>query len=70
MSFSEKHTKEIEDKGLSIQKMSADKSQMPKNLFAQIVCPSPKVWYFNEKRSLHWASVVSVPRLLDQTRIS
>jgi hypothetical protein len=30
---------------------------MPKNLPAQIVCPSPKVWDFNEKR-LHWASVV------------
>ena len=27
------------------------------NLFDQIVCPSPKVWDFNEKR-LHWASVV------------
>ena len=34
-------------------------SQMPQNLFAQIVCPSPKVWDFDEKR-LHWASVVRV----------
>ena len=31
--------------------------QTPQNLSAQIVCPSPKVWYFDEKR-LHWASVV------------
>ena len=31
--------------------------QMPQNLSAQIVCPSPKVWDFDEKR-LHWASVV------------
>ena len=27
------------------------------NLSAQIVCPSPKVWVFDDKR-LHWASVV------------
>ena len=33
--------------------------QMPQNLPAQIVCPSPKVWDFDEKR-LHWASVVGV----------
>jgi hypothetical protein len=32
-------------------------SQMPQNLSAQFVCPSPKVLDFNEKR-LHWASVV------------
>ena len=31
--------------------------QMPKNLSAQFVCPSPKVLNVNEKR-LHWASVV------------
>ena len=31
--------------------------QMPPNLSAQIVCPSPKVWDFDEKR-LHRASVV------------
>ena len=24
--------------------------QMPQNLSAQFVCPSPKVWDFNEKR--------------------
>ena len=31
--------------------------QMPQNLSAQFVCPSPKDLDFNEKR-LHWASVV------------
>jgi hypothetical protein len=31
--------------------------QMPQNLSAQIVCPSPKVWEFDEKR-LHRAPVV------------
>ena len=34
--------------------------QMPQNLSAQFVCPSPKVLDFNEKR-LHWASVVRDP---------
>ena len=33
--------------------------QMPKNLSAQFVCPSPKILDFNEK-SLNWASVVRV----------
>ena len=41
--------------------MGTDKSakipQMPKNISAQIVCPVPKVWNFDEKR-LHWASVI------------
>ena len=31
--------------------------QMLQHLSAQIVCPSPKVWNFDEKR-IHWASVV------------
>ena len=31
--------------------------QMPPNLSAQIVCLSPKVWDFDEKK-LHWASVL------------
>ena len=31
--------------------------QIPQNLSAHFVCPSPKVLDFNEKR-LHWASVV------------
>ena len=47
--------------------MGADKSaentrkipQMPQNLFAKIVCPSSKVWDFDDKR-LHWASIVRV----------
>ena len=26
--------------------------QMPQNLSAQIVCPSPKVWDFDEKKDL------------------
>ena len=30
---------------------------MPQNLSAKIVCQSPKVWDFDEKRR-HWASVV------------
>jgi hypothetical protein len=30
--------------------------QMPKNLSSQIVCPSPKVWDFDEQR-LYWASL-------------
>ena len=51
------------DKGLTVPKWVLINwpkiPQMPQNLFAQIVCPSPKVWDFNEKR-LHWASVVRV----------
>ena len=38
-------------------KMGAEIPQMPQNLSAQIVCRSPKVWDFKEKR-LHLASVV------------
>ena len=34
-----------------------NKPQMPQNLPAQFVRPSPKVLNFNEKR-LHWASLV------------
>ena len=33
---------------------------MPPNLSAQIVCPTPKVWDFDEK-SLHWLPVVRNP---------
>ena len=33
--------------------------QMPPNLSAQFVCPSPKILDFNEKR-LHWVFVVRV----------
>jgi hypothetical protein len=49
------------DKGLAVLKwvlINCSKiPQMPENLPAQIVCPSPKVLDFNEKR-LQWASVV------------
>ena len=31
--------------------------QVPQKLSAQIVCSSPKVWDFDEKRR-HWASLV------------
>ena len=31
--------------------------QMPRSLLVQVVCPSPKVWDFDEKR-VHWASIV------------
>ena len=36
---------------------SAEKTQIPQNISAQILCPNPKVWDFDEKR-LHWVSVV------------
>jgi hypothetical protein len=49
------------DKGLTVPKgaliVRPDIPQMPQNLSAQFVCPSPKVWDFYEKR-LHWGSVV------------
>ena len=49
------------DKGLTVPKwvliVWLKIPQMPQNLSAQFVCPSPKVLDFNEKR-LHWASVV------------
>ena len=49
------------DKGLTVPKwvliVWPKIPQMPQNLFAQFVCPSPKVLDFNGKR-LHWASVV------------
>ena len=49
------------DKGLTVPKWVLTNRpkipQMPQNLSAQIVCPSPKVWNFDGKR-LHWASVV------------
>ena len=34
-----------------------ERPQMPHDISAQFVCPSPKVLYFNQKR-LYWASVV------------
>jgi hypothetical protein len=49
------------DKGLTVLKwvlvVWPKIPQMPQNLSAKFVCPSPKVLDFNEKR-LHWASVV------------
>ena len=52
------------DKGLTVPKwmlINCPKIlQMSQNLSAQIVCPSPKVWYFDVKR-LHRASVVLGP---------
>ena len=51
------------DKGLTVPKwvliVRPKILQMPQNLSAQFVCPSPKALDFNEKR-LHWASVVRV----------
>ena len=42
------------DKGLTVPKWVLINwpkvPTMPQNLSAQIVCPSPKVWYFNEKK--------------------
>ena len=49
------------DKGLTVPKwvlrVPPKIPQMPQNLSAQFVCPSPKVLYFNEK-TFNWASVV------------
>ena len=51
------------DKGITVPKwvlkVRPKIPQMPQNLSAQLVCPSPKVLDFTEKR-LHWASVVYV----------
>ena len=52
------------DKGLTVPKWVlinwSKIPQVPQNLFTQIVCPSPKVWDFDEKKEIHWASVVRV----------
>ena len=49
------------DKGLTVPKwvliVRLKIPQMPQNLPAQFVCPSPKILDFNEK-SLHWVSIV------------
>ena len=49
------------DKGLTVPKWVLINwpkiPQMPQKLPAQFVCPSPKVWDFDEKR-LHWTSAV------------
>jgi hypothetical protein len=48
------------DKGLTVPKwvliIQPKIPQMPQNLSAPFICPSPKVPDFNEKR-LHWTSV-------------
>ena len=52
------------DKGLTVTKwvliVLLKIPQMPENLSAQFVCPSPNVLDFNGKR-LHWVSVVRSP---------
>ena len=51
------------DKGLTVPKWVINClkiPQMAQNLSAQIVCPSPDVWDFDEKR-FNWVSVVRVP---------
>ena len=49
------------DKGLTVPKwVLINWQKIPQKtakVSVQIVCPSPKVWYFDEKR-LHWTSVV------------
>jgi hypothetical protein len=56
------------DKGLTVPKwvliLWLKIPQMPQNLSAQFVCPSPKVLDFNEK-SLHRASVVGPVSVAD-----
>ena len=42
--------------------------QMPKNLSAQFVCPSPKVWHFIEKK-IYWVSVVHGQNSADKSGI-
>ena len=54
------------DKGLTVPKwVLINRPKVPKmsqNLSAQIVCPSPKVWYFDEKK-VSLASVVLALKL-------
>ena len=57
------------DKGLTVPKWvlinHSKITQMLKNVSAQVVCPSPKVWDFDEKR-FHWVSVVRVLVVKDE----
>ena len=59
------------DKGLTVPKwvliVRRKIPQMPENLFAQFVCPSPKSLDFNEKR-LHWVSVVRALQYIASNR--
>ena len=49
------------DKGLTVPKwvliVWLKIPQIPQNLSAKFVCPSPKLWDFDETR-LHWVSVI------------
>ena len=45
------------DKGLTVPEMGADKLAENTPNAPKLICPSQKVWNFDEKR-LHWASVV------------
>ena len=45
------------DKGLTVPKMGADKLAENTPNAPKLICPSPKVWDFDEKR-IHCASVV------------
>ena len=61
------------DKGLTVPiwvlKNQTKVPQMPKNLFAQIACPCPKVWDFDEKKaSLGVRSPCVYQLSMDQTR--
>ena len=42
---------------------SAENTPNSQSLSAQIICPSPKVWDFDEKK-LHWTSEVRVNKYL------
>ena len=42
---------------MSADKLAENDPKLIQDLSAQIVCPSPKVWDFDDKR-LHWAGVV------------
>ena len=61
------------DKGLTVPKWVFDIvwpkiPQMPQNLFAQFVCPCPKVLDFNKKR-LHWASVIREYDIVEHSKL-
>ena len=57
------------DKGLTVPKwVLINWPKMPQNLSSHIVCPSPNVWNFEEKR-LYCASVVLVNKLVFHTSL-
>ena len=58
------------NKGLTVcTKMGVDKLFKNTPNAPKFICPSPKVWDFDEKR-LHWASVVHVHRYQVSSNIS